>query len=375
METFIIILLLFLLVSLTHHWRKKLGMAYCAAARYAPTVELRREYSRKAVLAGNKEARKIFPLTIPQEVSDHAPLKVFKWERIPCVFTDYYYPARHNPYLDERQKQFNQYVLDFKDRKHDGILFLKNGIEKLKPKPGTVVLFMPCSTQQKYWKRFKKMAGYVRNECPELVSGISYIRYMGERESLHSQKDRAHAKLERNYFLQEDLAGKEVVLVDDILTTGNSLQNFRKEVEANGGTVTGAVFAAETFKMPGRFCCYLNALCWSEPEKGTQENNMSVPSGTFSDHSGKRIAKQDETDIGKVKNRPEKKYQRSDTDEEPDENDWIPDRTIVHGGKMINLYYGIRGEKRVVVKKEVLPLDSKEGENGEDGLKEFDIRI
>ena len=63
MERFIIILLLILIVSLTRYWRRKLGGAYCAAAKYAPTVELRREFSRKAVLAGNKEARKIFPIT------------------------------------------------------------------------------------------------------------------------------------------------------------------------------------------------------------------------------------------------------------------------------------------------------------------------
>ena len=57
MERFIIIVLLILILSLTWYWRRKLSEAYCAAAQYEPTLELRREFSRKAVLAGNQEAR------------------------------------------------------------------------------------------------------------------------------------------------------------------------------------------------------------------------------------------------------------------------------------------------------------------------------
>ncbi|MFS2642477.1 orotate phosphoribosyltransferase [Bacteroides uniformis] len=217
----LVILLLLILILVTRYGRRKLGEAYCAAAKYAPTLELRRDFSRKAVLAGNREARKIFPITVARFAADHQPLKVFKRKKIPCVFTDYYFPSRYNPYLSEAQKQFCQSILDFKDGKHDGIRFLVAGIERLKPQPGTIVMFMPCSTQRKYWRRFKTMADYVHDEYPELVCGISYVRYTGDRESLHLQKDRGNVTLEKNYFFKEDLAGKEVLVVDDILTTGN----------------------------------------------------------------------------------------------------------------------------------------------------------
>lgn len=89
MEQFIIIVLLILILALTRYWRKKLGDAYCAVAQYAPTLELRREFSRKAVLAGNQEARKIFPITVARFAAVHQPLKVFKSEKIPCVFRGY----------------------------------------------------------------------------------------------------------------------------------------------------------------------------------------------------------------------------------------------------------------------------------------------
>ena len=73
MERFVILLLIILILALIRYGRRKLGEAYCAAAKYAPTLELRREFSRKAVLAGNKEARKIFPITVARFVADHQP--------------------------------------------------------------------------------------------------------------------------------------------------------------------------------------------------------------------------------------------------------------------------------------------------------------
>lgn len=219
------------------------------------------------------------------------------------------------------------------------------------------------------------MADYVCDECPELVCGIFYIKVYRRMGKPALAKDRAYAKLERNYFLQEDLAGKEVILVDDIFTTGSSLQDFRKQVETTGGTVTGAIFATETFKMPGKFSCCLNALCWSEPEKETRENDTSVLCGSDSSHGDKRDEKPDGLDITKGKCRSERGSHRNAKSEVPEEDNWMPDRTIMHGDEMINLYYGIRGGKRAVVKKEVFPLEGEKGKNGEDGLKEFDIRI
>ena len=351
MERLIIPSLIFLILALVRYFARKLGEAYCAAAKYAPTLELRREFSRKAVLAGNKEARKIFPITVARFAAGHQPLKVFKRKKIPCVFTDYYFPSRYNPYLDETQKQFCQSILDFKDGKHDGISFLVAGIERLKPKPGTIVMFMPCSTQRKYWKRFKAMADYLHDEYPELVCGISYVRYTGDRESLHLQKDRENVELEKNYFFKEDLSGKDVLLVDDILTTGKSLQDFRKEVEAEGSKVVGAIFAAETFKVPGAFWCYLDALSWSEDDV---EKFAPMATDTDADY-------------------PCQRRKRGVYEEEPEDIDWMPDKTIIHGNSMVNLWYGKRKGKQVVVKKQVLPLDPDSDEPCSDDLSEFDL--
>lgn len=165
------------------------------------------------------------------------------------------------------------------------------------------------------------------------------------------------------------------MLVDDILTTGNSLQEFRKEVEANGGKVMGAVFAAETFRMPGKIRCYLEALCWSEPvESGhrqeTQKNEAACP-----DRSRECAGNLNGKGTRKVLDMRGKSIRPTGKDEIPEDDDWMPDRTIVCGNSLVNLYYGVRNGKRVVVKKEVLPLDAENGEADRDDLKEIDRRI
>lgn len=81
--------------------------------------------------------------------------------------------------------------------------------------------------------------------------------------------------------------------------------------------------------MPNAFWCYLEALGWSEDDAGKYE---SKPEDTVVDYP----------------------YQRRKWgvyDEEPEDIDWMPDRTIIHGNSMINLWYGKRKGKNVVVKR------------------------
>lgn len=41
-------------------WRIKAGQAFYAAAKFAPSDDIRARYARKGVLAGNKEARLLY---------------------------------------------------------------------------------------------------------------------------------------------------------------------------------------------------------------------------------------------------------------------------------------------------------------------------
>ena len=249
-----------LLLAYAGFWKRRAGRAYYHAAAQASDNKERKELAMRGVLAGNRDAARLYAIMQPDEFSSRHPHKVFKKKGVRCVFHHFYYPKRYGIYLDFEQGCACKDLLDFKDGQADGVDFFSSGIATLNPAPGTVVLFMPCSAGWKYWKRFKGISNYVRNQCPGLTSGISYLKYTGERQSLHLQKGRSDMQLEKNYELAENLKGKEVIIVDDLLTTGKSLKAFKEEVEKKGGKVIGAIFAAHTFEMPTRMEIFMHAL-------------------------------------------------------------------------------------------------------------------
>lgn len=81
-------------------------------------------------------------------------------------------------------------------------------------------MFMPCSTDIKYFRRFKHQDWYIRNHCPELTSGLYDVDVFKPRESLHEAKGQENRVLERNYRITGNTKGKEIIIIDDVLTTG-----------------------------------------------------------------------------------------------------------------------------------------------------------
>ena len=266
---------IFLLFKRLLFWRKKAGEAFSVAAEHAPTENLRIRYARKGTLAGNKEARRHYIFLSPDSFSERHPLRPFKFKKTPCVFSGFYYPSRYWKWLSEKQLSFTKNVLDFKEGKMDGIEFFRDGIEQLKPTEGTVIMFMPCSAWWKYWIRFRQIADYIETQCPHLVNGFHYYKYLGERESLHLQKERSKATVEKNFEISQDLNGKNVIVVDDVITTGSSLKQFGKEIKSKGGHLVGAIFLASTFAMPDKITAYLTALSEELAASGKKDDDVS----------------------------------------------------------------------------------------------------
>lgn len=144
------LMLVIVLIVCIRFWRRKAGQAFHAAARFAPTDDIRARYARKGVLAGNKDARLLYIFSSPASFSGRRPLTAFKIKKIPCVFSGFYFPARYRKHLSVSQEDFTRSVLAFKDGMNDGIDFFRKGIDCLKPKEGAVVMFMPCSAWWKY---------------------------------------------------------------------------------------------------------------------------------------------------------------------------------------------------------------------------------
>lgn len=70
------------------------------------------------------------------------------------------------------------------------------------------------------------------------------------RESLHEARGYENRILERNYRITGDIKGKDVIIVDDVLTTGQSMTDYKEEIERCGGKVVAAIFYSKTITLP-----------------------------------------------------------------------------------------------------------------------------
>ena len=136
------------------YWRRKAGKAAFAAARLADTAEERDRYCRLAVLAGHRDACRMFCFSHPDLFEDHPPLKPFKLRGINIAFYGYYYPARYDALLGDEQRAFCRSLYRFKEGEIHGIEFFKACMTALQTagKPYHI-MFMPCSDGFKYIRR------------------------------------------------------------------------------------------------------------------------------------------------------------------------------------------------------------------------------
>lgn len=236
------------------YWRRKAGDAAFEAARNANSDEKRDRYCRLAVLAGHRDACRMFCFGHPDLFEDHPSLKPFKSRGIRMVFYEHYYPSRYSALLNDEQQAFCRSIYQFKEGEIHGIEFFKACMTALQAdgKPYHI-MFMPCSNWIKYDRRFKRLDWYIGKHRPELTSGLYDVDVFESRESLHEAKGVENRILERNYRIVGDIKGKEVIIIDDILTTGQSVADYKEEIERCGGKVVAAIFYGKTFSMPPLF--------------------------------------------------------------------------------------------------------------------------
>ena len=233
------------------YWRKKTGEVAFAAAQMADKAEERDRFCRLAVRAGHRDACRMYYCLYPDLFNKQPPLKPFKLHGTRVVFYGYYYPSRYKAFLNDEQQAFCRSIYQFKEGKNHGIEFFKVCLNALAAdgKPYHI-MFMPCSTDVKYYQRFNRLSWYIHTHCPNLTLGLGNIEVFEPRESLHEAKGHESRILERNYRIIGDIKGKEIIIVDDVLTTGQSMTDYKEEIERCGGKVVAAIFYGKTITMP-----------------------------------------------------------------------------------------------------------------------------
>ena len=241
------------LSCLAGYWRKKAGEAAFAAALLADKAEDRDRHCRLAVMAGHRDACRMFCFAHPDFYEDRHPLKPFRFRGISVTFYGHYYPSRYKRLLDEEQRGFCRTLYAFKEGENHGIDFFKACMAALPVDTDSChVMFMPCSNWIKYGQRFKRLDWYITTHRKELTSGLYDVDVHSERESLHECKG-SERILERNYNITGDIKGKRIIIVDDVFTSGQSLTDYKEEIERCGGEVVAAIFYGKTVTVPPLF--------------------------------------------------------------------------------------------------------------------------
>lgn len=241
------------LSCLVGYWRKKAGEAAFAAALFADKAEDRDRHCRLAVIAGHRDACRMFCFAHPDFYEDRHPLKPFRFRGISVTFYGHYYPSRYKRLLDEEQRGFCRTLYAFKEGENHGIDFFKACMAALPVDTTSChIMFMPCSNWIKYGQRFKRLDWYITTHRKELTSGLYDVDVHSERESLHECKG-SERILERNYNITGGIKGKRIIIVDDVFTSGQSLTDYKEEIERCGGEVVAAIFYGKTVTVPPLF--------------------------------------------------------------------------------------------------------------------------
>ena len=241
------------LSCLAGYWRKKAGEAAFAAALLADKAEDRNRHCRLAVMAGHRDACRMFCFAHPDFYEGRHPLKPFRFRGISVTFYGHYYPSRYKRLLDEEQRGFCRTLYAFKEGENHGIDFFKACMAALPVDTTSChIMFMPCSNWIKYGQRFKRLDWYITTHWKELTSGLYDVDVHSERESLHECKG-SERILERNYNITGGIKGKRIIIVDDVFTSGQSLTDYKEEIERCGGEVVAAIFYGKTVTVPPLF--------------------------------------------------------------------------------------------------------------------------
>lgn len=76
------------------------------------------------------------------------------------------------------------------------------------------------------------------------VKSDALIKYKNTKPQSLLSHDKRHKNVQNSYISQSDISGKNILLIDDVCTTGNTLNACAKALKENGAGIIGAVTAA-----------------------------------------------------------------------------------------------------------------------------------
>ena len=242
-------------------WKKEAATAYFIIGQKATTSDESEWAYRKAFKYGHPKAKLFYIYAAADTFSGRKPLTPFTIAThkgdTTAIFYDYYIRSKHLPYASDIQQGITQRVLELKDGLNPSSDLYSEALkileayfnENWKHPQGPTIIFMPCSSEQTYYSRFSALARSLSKRY-NYNTDIDAIQYTNSRSSKHRSQNRDAIESSSNIVISPKIIGKEVIIIDDVITTGTSLQQFTKELHTYGVTIKAAVFLAQTAKYP-----------------------------------------------------------------------------------------------------------------------------
>lgn len=142
--------------------------------------------------------------------------------------------------------EMSRKILLFKDGRKSATTWAANEMAKaLHPMDltDTIIICIPASRQYTYTRHFKRFSKTLCDRC-HAINGFDLIKVVGKHCKKHiCKKDCSLA----NIIIDDDkLKGRKVIIIDDIVTTGQTADSFAKRIQETGADVRMVCFLAKT---------------------------------------------------------------------------------------------------------------------------------
>lgn len=161
-----------------------------------------------------------------------------------------YLPQRYLKRATFEQTDLDRRIIDFKQGRKYATRWAAREMERtlsLMDFSDTIVVCIPASCQRTNNIRYKLFSEMLSQRIGA-VNGFGHIVVTGHRKKAHISHVHELADGTNEYFhIDEDFfRGKQVLVMDDITTTGRTADAFIERIEAAGAKVRMAMFLAKT---------------------------------------------------------------------------------------------------------------------------------
>lgn len=185
-----------------------------------------------------------------------------KWNRIPGSSIPYAFLHDHFPYserdkISEKDRHVQNRIYLMKDdcnseEKMKALTIIANELVNFllrfnyKNKSDFVFLCAPTSRTRSYERRYRLLSEFVQRYTG-IFNATPFVVMLFDRPKRHTLNKKERKSLPINFYLKKKyFEGKNVIVFDDVMTTGSSIIEINKQVIASNASIAFCVFYAKS---------------------------------------------------------------------------------------------------------------------------------